>query len=85
MERFPQFSMRSLLAPLAVGAALAMVVPAQAQTILKFGYAIAKDSHYGVGAGVFCADIEKGTQGRYKCQEFPNGSLGGEREMARTC
>ncbi len=36
---------------------------------------------YGVGAGVFCADIEKGTQGRYKCQEFPSGSLGGEREM----
>ena len=81
MERFPQFCVRSLLAPLAVGAALAMVVPAQAQTILKFGYAIAKDSHYGVGAGVFCADIEKGTQGRYKCQEFPSGSLGGEREM----
>ena len=27
------------------------------------------------------AEIDKGTQGRYKCQEFPSGSLGGEREM----
>ncbi|MEY4471037.1 MAG: hypothetical protein RIT20_1378 [Pseudomonadota bacterium] len=54
---------------------------ASAQTILKIGYTPSSTSHYGVGATVLCDEIEKGTQGRYKCQQFPNGSLGGEREM----
>ena len=54
---------------------------ASAQTVLKIGYATSKESHYGVGATVFCDEIEKGTQGRYKCQQFPNSSLGGEREQ----
>ena len=79
--RFNTVSLRTFLQALAVTAAVGLSAAAQAQTILKFGYAVAKDSHYGVGAGVFCAEIDKGTQGRYKCQEFPNGSLGGEREM----
>src|SRR5687768_5924366 len=74
-------SATSLLQALALSVAVCLGAPAQAQTVLKIGYSIPKDSHYGVGAGVFCADIEKGTQGRYKCQEFPSGSLGGEREM----
>ena len=54
---------------------------AQAQTIVKIGYATTATSHYGVGTTVFCDDIEKGTQGRYKCQQFPSSALGGEREM----
>jgi len=54
---------------------------AQAQTIVKIGYATTATSHYGVGSTVFCDDIEKGTQGRYKCQQFPSSALGGEREM----
>ena len=58
-----------------------MAMGAQAQTILKIGYTPAATSHYGVGSTVLCDEIEKGTQGRYKCQQFPNGSLGGEREM----
>jgi tripartite ATP-independent transporter DctP family solute receptor len=71
----------SLLKASLLGATLAIAGAASAQTVLKAGYAVSKDSHYGVGTGVFCADIEKNTQGRYKCQEFPSGSLGGEREM----
>jgi tripartite ATP-independent transporter DctP family solute receptor len=59
----------------------AMGLGAQAQTIIKIGYTPAATSHYGVGSTVLCEDIEKGTQGRYKCQQFPAGSLGGEREM----
>ena len=78
---FKQVSMMSLLQAAAFAAALGLAPVAQAQNVLKFGYAVSKDSHYGVGAGVFCAEIDKNTQGRYKCQEFPNGSLGGEREM----
>ena len=62
------------LAALAAGSA-------GAQTILKIGYTPPKDSHYGVGASTFCDEVEKGTQGRYKCQQFPSSAVGGEREM----
>ena len=54
---------------------------ALAQTTIKIGYAVQQNSHYGAGSTVFCDEIEKGTQGRYKCQQFPNSALGGEREM----
>ena len=55
---------------------------AQAQTTtLKIGYATNLQSHYGVGSTVFCDEVEKGTQGRYKCQHFPSSALGGEREQ----
>lgn len=50
-------------------------------TTLKIGYATAKDSHYGVGSTVLCDEVEKGTQGRFKCQHFANSALGGEREQ----
>ena len=50
-------------------------------TTLKIGYATSKESHYGVGSTVFCDEVEKGTQGRYKCQHFANSALGGEREQ----
>ncbi|MEY2952774.1 MAG: hypothetical protein RLZZ401_861 [Pseudomonadota bacterium] len=63
----------SLLACISLGAS--------AQTTLKIGYSVPTESHYGVGATVFCSEIEKGTQGRYKCQHFPSSALGGEREM----
>jgi tripartite ATP-independent transporter DctP family solute receptor len=68
---------------LALGMSLAagLMSAASAQTVLKLGYATAASSHYGVGSTVFCDDIEKGTQGRYKCQQFPASALGGEREM----
>jgi TRAP-type transport system periplasmic protein len=61
--------------------ALSVAAPVVAQTTLKIGYAVVRDSHYGVGANVFCEDIEKTTAGRYKCQHFPSSALGGEREM----
>lgn len=62
-------------------ALMALAGSAMAQTVLKIGYTPAKDSHYWVGSTTFCDEVEKGTQGRYKCQQFPNGALGGEREM----
>jgi tripartite ATP-independent transporter DctP family solute receptor len=62
-------------------AATALSLPTMAQTVLKIGYATTQASHYGVGSTVFCDEIEKGTQGRYKCQQFPSSALGGEREM----
>jgi tripartite ATP-independent transporter DctP family solute receptor len=61
--------------------AAAGMTSVQAQTVLKIGYATAATSHYGVGSTMFCDEIDKGTQGRYKCQQFPSSALGGEREM----
>ena len=61
--------------------AAASVGSAAAQTVLKIGYATSKESHYGVGTTAFCDEMEKGTQGRYKCQQFPASALGGEREQ----
>ena len=66
----------------AIASALLLAqAPAGAQTVLKIGYTPTLTSHYGVGATVLCNEIEKGTQGRYKCQHFPSSALGGEREM----
>jgi tripartite ATP-independent transporter DctP family solute receptor len=70
------------LARTCIAAALALLAAgAQAQTVLKIGYTPAKDSHYWVGATTFCAEIEKNTQARFKCQQFPSSALGGEREQ----
>jgi len=70
---------------LGMGLAAGLMGAASAQTVLKIGYATSATSHYAVGSTVFCDDIEKGTQGRYKCQQFPNSALGGEREMIELC
>ncbi|MEN9329980.1 MAG: hypothetical protein RLZZ484_1168 [Pseudomonadota bacterium] len=75
-----KFSKTFRLASVASAILLASAA-ASAQTVLKIGYTPTQTSHYGVGSTVLCDEIEKGTQGRYKCQHFPNGSLGGEREM----
>ena len=67
---------------LALAVAFALAAGAQAETTtLKISYPTSKESHNGVGATVFCDEMEKGTQGRFKCQHFPNSALGGEREQ----
>jgi TRAP-type transport system periplasmic protein len=73
-------TLRPAASLLATAALCALANGASAQTVLKIGYATSKESHYGVGSTVFCDEMEKGTQGRYKCQHFPNSALGGERE-----
>ena len=65
----------------ALATLVALATGAHAQTVLKIGYTPPKDSHYGVGSTTFCDEMEKGTQGRYKCQQFPGSALGGEREQ----
>ena len=72
--------LNSSLALAALGLSVGFGAAAQTTT-LKIGYATTQASHYGVGSTVFCEDVEKGTQGRYKCQHFPSSALGGEREM----
>ncbi len=68
------------VAALATTAAFA-AFPTQAQTVLKIGHVLAKGSHYDIGANVFCENLDKNTQGRYKCQVYPASALGGEREQ----
>lgn len=65
----------------AAAALIAFAGVASAQTVLKMGYAVPRDSHYGVGATVMCDEIAKGTNNRYSCQHFVSAALGGEREM----
>ena len=81
MTRLKPTTQSALLHTLAGAALLALAGTAAAQTVLKMGYATTKESHYGVGATVFCDEIAKGTANRYSCQHFPNSQLGGEREM----
>jgi tripartite ATP-independent transporter DctP family solute receptor len=50
---------------------------AQAQTTIRISHATAATSHYGVGTQTFCAEVEKRTSGRFKCQIQPN--VGDER------
>ena len=71
------------LSKLVTGLSMAMGLAgvAGAQTVMKIGYPTTLASHYGVGSSAFCDEVEKGTQGRYKCQHFPSSALGGEREM----
>jgi TRAP-type transport system periplasmic protein len=64
----------------AAGLSLALGA-AQAQTVLKFGFGLSLEAHYGVGAVHMRDNIEKRTGGRYKIELFPNFALGGEREM----
>ena len=66
---------------LATALFFAAAAGAQAQTVMKIGYTPNVGSHYWVGATTFCTEVEKGTQGRYKCQQFPASALGGEREQ----
>ena len=71
----------SLTLGFGLGLGLGLASVAQAQTVLKIGYVTNKESHYGVGSTVFCDEVEKATQGRYKCLHFANSALGGEREQ----
>jgi tripartite ATP-independent transporter DctP family solute receptor len=74
------FQSKKWVAALVATAAFA-AFPTQAQTVLKIGHVLAKGSHYDIGANVFCENLDKNTQGRYKCQVYPASALGGEREQ----
>ncbi|MBO9679060.1 MAG: TRAP transporter substrate-binding protein [Acidovorax sp.] len=75
-------TIRSTLRTALAGALLsALAGGAFAQTVIKIGYTPPQGSHYWAGATTFCGEVEKGTQGRYKCQQFPSSALGGEREQ----
>lgn len=59
----------------------ALPVAAQAQTVLRFGFGLPVDAHYGVGAAYMQKAVAERMGGRYRIELFPNFQLGGEREM----
>ncbi len=74
-------STRTFAALATLSVAFLAAAPASAATVLKIGYSVPRDSHYGAGANAFCEEIEKATNQRYRCQHFPSSALGGEREQ----
>lgn len=64
-------------APIAL--AVAAALPVQAQTVsIKFSHFLASSSNFHKGvAEPWCADVEKDSGGRIKCQIYPSMQLGG--------
>jgi len=67
------------LAPITAAALLAAALPAQAQTVtIKFTHFLASTTNFQKGvAEPWCAEIEKDSGGRLKCQIYPSMQLGG--------
>ncbi len=65
----------------AAAAAAFAATPVLAQTEVKIGYALAENSHYGVGAKAWQEHVESESEGRYTFRHFPSSGLGGEREV----
>ena len=59
------FQQISLASAVLLGTAVAS---AQTPTIVRLSHPTPATSHYGVGSQAFCAELEKRTSGRYKCQ-----------------
>ncbi len=52
------------------------------ERVLRFGYLFAQTSQLGTGAERFAAEVAKRSGGAYRVELYPNGSVGGEVEMA---
>ena len=65
----------------ALGLSVSFIAASHAVTELKVGWTNTIDSHYGVAMTTLNSEIVKRTEGRYKLNFFPNGALGGEREV----
>lgn len=73
--------MTGMLHALLIAAAFFAPAAVCAQTAIKIGYALATNSHYGVGAAKFAEELARRSGGRFKVEQFPGSALGGEREM----
>lgn len=74
--------LKRFIKPLILAAACAAVsAAAQAQTVLRMGFGLPVEAHYGVGAAHMQKLVAERMGGRYRIELFPNFQLGGEREM----
>lgn len=68
--------------PLLLAAVIAATGAAvQAQTVLRLGFGLPVEAHYGAGAVHMQKLVAERLGGRYRVELFPNFQLGGEREM----
>lgn len=73
--------MNKTLLGIAGAIAIGFAAPAAAQTTLQLGHSLSPNSHYQVGAQTFADLVAARTNGRYRIEIAPGGSLGSEREM----
>ncbi len=59
----------------------AMPEPAGDATVFKLGTTVNEQDSFQVAAEKFAELVEAGTNGAYKIEIYPNGTLGGERDM----
>ncbi|MCJ2084049.1 DctP family TRAP transporter solute-binding subunit [Methylobacterium sp. J-090] len=52
------------------------------ERVLRLGYLFSQTSQLGAGAETFARDVAKRTGGTYRVELYPNGTVGGEVEMA---
>ena len=70
--------MKFVYAAALLGAVLSAPVSANE---IKFGYALAEDSHYGAGAKAFENSLKESLGDAFTFRDFPSSGLGGEREV----
>ena len=75
--------MKKLTKILTAAAALAMTVSmaVSAETVLQLGTTVNEQDSFQVAAEKFAELVEEKTDGEYKIEIFPNGTLGGESDM----
>lgn len=73
---------RVLLTVVATLVLLAGGIPSWAATTLKFGHSGTKVHQYHIGATMLAELVEKNSRGQMKIEVFPDGQLGGERDLA---
>lgn len=80
-------SLRSLIGTLVaggIGIASSAVALAADPVKLGIGWPTPMVGPHGAGAKAFADELERQAPGRYKVEFFPNGALGGEREMVES-
>ncbi|MFM9587212.1 hypothetical protein, partial [Streptomyces caniscabiei] len=74
VHRAPLLHLPALACLLLVVLALA-ALPVRGQ-VLRLGYTLPPDSHYGDAASAMADELGRGSSQRLKLQQFPNGQLG---------
>lgn len=73
---------RVLMTVVAVVMLIAGSTPSWAGTTLKFGHSGTKVHQYHIGATILADLVDKNSRGQMKIEVFPDGQLGGERDLA---
>ncbi len=80
VHRAPRLHLPALLCLLLV--VLALAGPSARAQVLRLGYTLPPDSHYGEAASAMAEELARGSSQRLRLQQFPNGQLGDAAKMA---